>query len=112
MKIDKGFTVSYETIYRYIYYNKSRGGRLYKHLRHKNKKYHNRSNTYRRRGIIIDRVSIDKRPKIVERKNRIGDFEIDTVIGRHHIGALVTVVDRRSKFAIIKTLKFQDVFYK
>jgi len=102
MKRDKGLTVSHETIYRYIYYNKFRGGRLYKHLRHKNKKYHNRSNSYQRRGIIIDRVSIDKRPKIVERKNRIGDFEIDTVIGRHHIGALVTVVDRKSKYAIIK----------
>ena len=104
MKKDKGFTVCHETIYRYIYYNKSRGGRLYKYLRHKNKKYHNRSNSYQRRGIIIDRVSIDKRPKIVERKNRIGDFEIDTMIGRHHIGALVTVVDRKSKYAIIKNV--------
>ena len=104
MKRDKGFSICHETIYRYIYYNKSRGGRLYKYLRHKNKKYHNRSNTYQRRGIIIDRVSIDKRPKIVERKNRIGDFEIDTVIGRHHVGALVTVVDRKSKFTLIKNV--------
>jgi len=102
MKLDIGIHICHETIYRYIYYNKSRGGRLYKHLRHKNKKYHNRSNIYQRRGIIIDRISIDKRPKIVERKNRIGDFEIDTVIGRHHVGALVTVVDRKSKFTLIK----------
>jgi IS30 family transposase len=100
--LDTGLSICHETIYRYIYQNKSRGGRLYKRLRHKNKKYHNRANTYQRRGIIIDRVSIDKRPKIVERKNRIGDFEIDTVIGRHHIGALVTVVDRKSKFTLIK----------
>jgi len=102
MKRDKGFTVCHESIYRYIYNNKSRGGKLYKHLRHKNKKYHNRANKYQRRGIIIDRVSIDKRPKIVEKKNRIGDFEIDTVIGLNHIGALVTVVDRKSKYTIIK----------
>jgi len=102
MKIDIGLCICHETIYRYIYYNKSRGGRLYKHLRHKNKKYHNRSNKYQRRGIIINRVSIDKRPKIVEKKNRIGDFEIDTVIGLNHIGALVTVVDRKSKYAIIQ----------
>jgi len=112
MNLDKGFSVCHETIYRYIYYNKSRGGRLYKYLRHKNKKYHNRNNRYQRRGIIIDRVSIDKRPKIVEKKNRIGDFEIDTVIGRHHIGALVTVVDRKSKFTMIKNVpskKAEDV---
>jgi len=102
MKRDKGFSICHETIYRYIYYNKLRGGRLYKHLRHKNKKYHSRSNKYQRRGIIIDRVSIDKRPKIVEKKNRIGDFEIDTVIGLNHVGALVTVVDRKSKYALIQ----------
>ncbi len=105
MKIDIGICICHETIYRYIYYNKSRGGRLYKHLRHKNKKYHSRSNAYQRRGIIIDRISIDKRPKVVDHKNRIGDFEIDTVIGRHHIGALVTVVDRKSKFAIIEKVE-------
>ncbi len=105
MKVDHGFTICHETIYRYIYYNKSRGGRLYKYLRHKNKKYHSRSNSYQRRGIIIDRISIDKRPKIVEKKNRIGDFEIDTVIGRHHVGALVTVVDRKSKFTLIKKVE-------
>ncbi|WP_415408326.1 IS30 family transposase [Sulfurovum sp. CS9] len=60
----------------------------------------------------MDRVSIDKHPKIVEKKNRIGDFEIDTVIGRHHIGALVTVVDRKSKFTLIKKVssrKAEDV---
>jgi len=102
MKLDIRFSICHETIYRYIYSNKAKGGRLYKHLRHKNKKYHNRANKYQRRGIIIDRVSIDKRPKIVERKNRIGDFEIDTVIGLNHIGALVTVVDRKSKFTLIQ----------
>jgi IS30 family transposase len=101
MKLDTGLSICHETIYRYIYNNKYRGGRLYQHLRHKNKKYHNRSNKYQRRGTIIDRVSIDKRPKIVERKNRIGDFEIDTVIGLNHVGALVTVVDRKSKYTII-----------
>ena len=102
MKIDLGLTISHETIYRYVYYNKSRGGRLYTYLRHKNKKYHNRNTSYQRRGVLVDRVSIDKRPKIVEKKNRIGDFEIDTIIGRHHVGALVTVVDRKSKFTLIK----------
>jgi len=45
---------------------------------------------------------IDKRPKVVEKKRRIGDLEIDTVIGKDHIGALVTAVDRKSKFTLIK----------
>ena len=105
MQLDLKMKISPETIYRFIYVNKFNGGRLYKHLRHKNKKYHKRSNDYQRRGTIIDRVMIDKRPKIVERKKRIGDVEIDTVIGKDHIGALVTVVDRRSKFTLIRKVE-------
>ncbi len=95
-------SISHETIYQFIYRNKANKGRLYKYLRHKNKKYHKRCNDYQRRGTIIDRVMIEKRPKIVEKKKRIGDLEIDTVIGKDHIGALVTAVDRKSKFTLIK----------
>jgi IS30 family transposase len=94
--------VSYESIYKYIYHNKSYGGKLYLKLRHKNKKYHKRSSEYNTRGILKDRVCIDSRPKIVERKSRVGDWEIDTVIGANHQGALVTIVDRKSKFTLIK----------
>jgi IS30 family transposase len=108
MKSDTGVSVVHETIYRYIYANKKNGGKLYTYLRHKNKKYHHRSNDYKARGTIIDRVMIDKRPKIVEKKNRIGDLEIDTVIGKNHKGALVTVVDRKSKFVLIKNVPSKE----
>jgi IS30 family transposase len=108
MKLDTGVSVVHETIYRYIYANKANGGRLYKSLRHKNKKYHHRSNEYKSRGTLIDRVMIDKRPKIVDKKSRIGDLEIDTVIGKNHVGALVTVVDRKSKFTLIKNVPSKE----
>jgi len=108
MKLDTGVSVVHETIYRYIYTNKRNGGKLYKYLRHKNKKYHCRSNDYQARGTIIDRVMIDKRPKIVEKKNRIGDLEIDTVVGKNHKGFLVTVVDRKSKFVLIKNVPTKE----
>jgi len=105
MKLDVGYTIAHETIYYYIYANKANGGKLYKYLRHKNKKYHKRSNDYKSIGVIIDRTMIDKRPKIVDKKQRIGDLEIDTVIGKNHVGALVTVVDRKSKFTLIKNVE-------
>ena len=108
MKLDIGISVVHETIYRYIYANKANGGRLYKSLRHKNKKYHHRSNEYKSRGTLIDRVMIDKRPEIVNKKSRIGDLEIDTVIGKNHVGALVTVVDRKSKFTLIKNVPSKE----
>ena len=102
MKLEIQHSIHHETIYQFIYRNKAHGGRLYKYLRHKNKKYHHRSKEYQQRGTIIDRVMIDKRPKIVDKKKRIGDLEIDTVIGKDHKGALVTVVDKKSKFTLIK----------
>ncbi|KYJ86638.1 IS30 family transposase [Sulfurovum riftiae] len=102
MKYERIGSISHETIYQFIYRNKASKGRLYKYLRHKNKKYHKRCNDYQRRGTISDRRMIDTRPKIVEKKKRIGDLEIDTVIGKDHIGALVTAVDRKSKFTLIK----------
>jgi len=102
MNLENIGNISHETIYQFIYRNKANKGRLYSYLRHKNKKYHKRGSDYQRRGTIIDRIMIDKRPKIVEQKKRIGDLEIDTVIGKDHKGALVTVVDRKSKFALIR----------
>ena len=57
LKLDTGMSVVHETIYRYIYSNKKNGGKLYTYLRHKNKKYHHRSNDYRSRGTIIESVS-------------------------------------------------------
>lgn len=105
MQLDINKTIHHETIYSFIYANKAKGGKLYKYLRHKNKKYHSRLNDYQRRGTIIDRVMINKRPKIVDKKKRIGDLEIDTVIGKNHKGALVTVVDKKSKFTLIKKVQ-------
>ena len=105
MKLDLQLSIHHETIYQFIYRNKRAGGKLYKYLRHKNKKYHCRSKDYQQRGTIIDRVMIDQRPKIVDKKKRIGDLEIDTVIGKDHKGALVTVVDKRSRFTLIKKVQ-------
>jgi IS30 family transposase len=102
MKIDKNISIHHETIYRFIYANKASHGRLYLYLRHKNKKYHKRSQEYRRRGTIKNRICISKRPTIADNKKRIGDWEIDTVIGANHKGALVTIVDRKSKFTLMK----------
>ena len=76
MKKEKLAWVSHETIYQYIYHNKRCGGKMYMQLRHRNKKYHKRGVEYATRGIIKNRVSIDQRPKVVERKSRIGDWEL------------------------------------
>jgi len=102
LKID---CVSHERIYQYIWTDKKQGGDLHTHLRHKGRKYRKRGNKKDKRGIIKNRIGIEERPKIVEEKKRIGDLEIDTVIGQNHKGAILTINDRVSKIVFIKKLK-------
>ena len=105
MKLDPGRhspAVSHERIYQHIWQDKVHGGMLYKHLRiGGTKQRRKRRNSRDMRGIIKNRVGIKERPNIVERKIRIGDWEGDTVVGQNHQGALVTLVDRKSKLTLI-----------
>jgi IS30 family transposase len=100
--------ITHEAIYQYIYKNKANGGRLYLHLVRKMKKYQKRDAHYNSRGLIANRVSISKRPKIVDKKIRIGDWEVDTIIGKYHQGAIVTIVDRKSKFTLMRILPTKE----
>jgi len=110
LKQAQGLTISHERIYQHVWADKLEGGQLYKHLRHSGKK-RKRYGSKDKRGQIRNRISIDDRPDIVNEKTRLGDWEIDTVIGKNHQGALVTIVDRVSKFTLIKkvTSKQADV---
>ena len=98
--LKKGELISHECIYLYVWKDKRAGGDLYTHLRRQGKKYDKRRNGKSTRGQIKNRISIDDRPKIVDAKSRIGDWEIDTVIGKGHSGALVTIVERVTKFTV------------
>lgn len=102
LKLELGLEISHETIYKYIWEDKKKGGDLYNYLRNKGKRYRSRGNKKDVRGKIKNATSIDQRPKIVEEKSRIGDWEIDTVIGKNHKQALVTIVDRKTKLTLIK----------
>lgn len=93
--------ISHETIYQYIWSDKASGGTLYKHLRWALKKRRKRYGTYDRRGQIPDRLSIEERPVVVDTKQRIGDWEVDTMIGKNHKGVLVTAVERKSKYLCV-----------
>ena len=86
--------VSVERIYQYIWADKRAGGILYKHLRSSGKKYVKRGLKNGKRGVIPNRVDIEQRPDIVQKKERFGDLEIDLVIGKGHKGALLTINDR------------------
>jgi len=56
-------------------------------------------------GSIKDAVNVDERLEVVDQKNRIGDWEIDTVIGKNHKQVIVTIVERKSKFTVMKKVE-------
>jgi len=88
--------ISYVTIYKFIHEEKLQRGTLHTYLRHQGRRRAKYGQG--RKNRIPDRVSIEKRPTIVDKKIRVGDFEADTIIGKGRQGAIVTIVDRKSMY--------------
>lgn len=100
---EQGVRISHEWIDPYLYADKRSGGNLYRCLRCQ-KPRRKREGAYDRRGVIPRRVSIDERPAIVDARRRVGDWEGDTVIGKAHRGARVTLVERKSRDTVIRAV--------
>src|SRR5210317_2661053 len=98
--LERQITVSHESIYQFILKNKRQGGDLYQHLRCK-KQRRKRYGSTNYRGRIPDRISIDQRSKIVETRSRIGDWELDTIIGKGHKQAIVALTERKTRLALL-----------
>ena len=92
--------ISHESIYLHIYADKRRGGDLWRHLRCQKPRRKRYASGQERRGAIRNRTCIAERPVIVDQKSRIGDWEGDTVIGKNHRGALVTLAERKSRYTL------------
>lgn len=109
-----GEFVSHETIYKWIWRCKKENRRkdllyknLYRYLAH-GKRRHKRGKRHDSRGIIHDRVSIEKRPKVVNKRKRLGDIEVDLMIGKNHRGALVVMIDRATLLTKLKYVSTKE----
>lgn len=100
----KGIQVSHERIYQYILADKQVGGDLYRHLRCQ-KKRRKRYGGYDRRGQLPNRRSIEERPKIVDQRQRLGDWEVDTILGKGRRQAIVTLTERKTRLALIRKVE-------
>lgn len=109
-KAKYGDFVSHETIYKWIWASKMSNRsaaksdkKLYQYLAHGRRR---RKRGLRRdsRGIIPNRTGIDRRPRIVEKRQRLGDVEVDLMMGKNHKGALLVIVDRTSLQARLELL--------
>jgi IS30 family transposase len=102
LKLEGKDVVSHETIYKIIRDDKENGGTLYKHTRHQLK---HKKRPVNKPISIKNRISIDERPKIVDTKERFGDWEIDTIVGENNKGAIVTMVERKTAFMMMEKLE-------
>lgn len=100
--------ISHETIYRYVWRNKRRGGRLFRHLRQPTKR-RKRYGTYEKRGRVDGKRHISERPAAVETRNEIGHWEMDTVIGAGNNHCVVSLVERMTGSVLIGKLTRRNV---
>ena len=96
-------SVSHTRIYKYIADDRRTGGKLYRKLRHEGRR-RRRYGSGSGSGLIPGRVSIHERPAVVDQRSRIGDWEIDTIIGSRHRGALLSLTERKSKWLLLAKL--------
>ena len=104
--------ISHVRIYEFIKQDKLQGGDLYTHLRFHHTGHRRAKYGAKHKGKIKDRVSISQREKIVDDKSRIGDWEIDTIVGANQKGEITTVVERKTslvKISIPTTKKAIDI---
>ncbi len=96
-KRDGLMSISHETIYRYVWDDRRRGGTLHLHLRGSPKQRRKRYGAYDSRGRLAGKRPICERPAGAQNRSRVGHLEADTVIGnisdKH---CVLTFVDRKS----------------
>jgi len=97
MRLSGDVCLSHERIYQFIGEDKASGGDLWTHLRWSHRKRKKRYGVRDRRGQIRGRRSIEKRKRKANKRRKIGHLERDLIVGTKHKGALLTVVDRKSR---------------
>jgi IS30 family transposase len=100
--------VSHERIYQYILADKKIKGTLFTFLRCKGRRYRKRGAYKDPRGIIINRIDIDKWPKDVEKREVFGGLEADTIVGKDHKRAIVTINDRSTGMLKMKKVNTRE----
>lgn len=105
LRRDRTLAISHETIYRHVWADRHAGGDLYRHLRGAQKQRRKRYGRYDSRGRLAGKRLITTRPAVVATRRRIGDWEIDTVLGAGQAApCVVTVVERRTGYLLVGKL--------
>ena len=101
-----GRPVSHEWVYQHVTSDKTQGGELYWLLRQGKRRY--RKGYGKKRSPVPDTVSIEQRPAVVDASTRLGGWEADLVLGKQGTGAIVTLVERKSRIYLTKKVFSKD----
>lgn len=105
LRREGAWTISHETIYAHIWYDKARGGQLFHDLRCATKQRRKRHGTYDSRGRLAGKRMIADRPAAVETRRELGHWEVDTVVGVGAPDCVATLVERKTGFAMLGKLR-------
>jgi IS30 family transposase len=98
----RGKSLSHTTIYRWIWAEPQRTRQFRPFLRIAHKARRKPYGKPSRQGQILGKRSIDDRPREANQRQRLGDWEGDTVVGKGRKGFLLTCVDRASRYLIAR----------
>jgi IS30 family transposase len=101
--------ISHETIYRHIWADMKRGGHLHRYLRCAIKQRRKRYGAYDSRGRLAGKRMIQQRPAHIQRRRRIGHWEIDTVLGKGSQHCIVSLVERKSGYLQIAKIRARNM---
>lgn len=99
-----GIRISHVTLYKFIELDKSKGGELYKNLRHGVKKYRKSRTKGKFDQTTLKKKRISQRPEVADLKQEPGHWEADLVFGLLQQSYLLTLTDKASKFQITRYL--------
>lgn len=101
----EGLSISPTTIYRWIWSDPERAREFRPFLRIASKPRRKPYGKPSRQGQILGKRSIEERPPEANERQRLGDWEGDTMIGKGHRGVVLTCVDRTSRYTIARKVE-------
>lgn len=104
LRVSEEWSISHEAIYRHILRDKKAGGSLFKCMRIMPKLRRKRYNSKDSRGVLAGKRHISERSEAIEQRLQIGHWEGDTVIGQDKHHCILTLLERKTGYAVIKKL--------
>ena len=109
-QIAGNLAISHESVYLHGYANKAAGGDFHTHLGSQKPRRKRHLCGRDRRGQIPNRHPISERASHIEDRKQVGHWEGDTVIGVAHKQAIVTLVERKSGFAVLAKVSNKSAY--